>query len=539
VSLNAISVGWTEKVTPTSRVVDPLGIWADHLYIQDEFTRGITSVTRRARYYTLLSYYFYERFKRNKKTINFDKLEKLLILAAVTHHGWNLNAREIQNVFDRYTMSNKWNQDSDFFDLTPKIRNYGYNYYNRQLERLKCVWKTLDNRVIITTICKELASTLEEIPSHILESDKVFREDTDKIQFLCPCMVKENEKERDILEKLFFGFLREENEDWVIDYEGFEKFMSTGDIKLTFNYPPKDEDDFHIMRRGTLLLFLKIIRETTPPEDKFRRYVWDAVYFLQNRENAELIKYGKLETFRYYWEILHLNVYYLYALEKLLEAIQYAVKSQDNVMRDELFEIMDLEGNIEALKGDLDIKKDIVTLNKVSEAIWSINKKDRTDLTAKLNEAFVYDRLEESSYEKILKWIFLMFSLLSCRLRELETSIIRESSSRLYIKNLLSPEMLNMDLASFGRYLINGVINTHLMVSMLRWSYQSTRNWIFIEEDGVLQYVRLKLFEARPRDNRWPSIRNLLEDLDFLETSNKKIYLTRRGEDWLSKIEQT
>ena len=530
---------WTEEIPPTSRVVDPLGVWAEHLYIQDEFTTGITSVTRRARYYTLLSYYFYERFKRNKKTINFDKLEKLLILAAVTHHGWNLNVREIQNVFDRYTMSNKWNQDSDFFDLTPKIRNYGYNYYNRQMERLKCVWKTLDNRIIITTVCKELASTLEEIPSHILESDKVSRGNTEKIQFLCPCMVKENEKERDILEKLFFGFLREENGDWVIDYEGFKKFMSVGGIKLTFNYPPKDEEDFYIMRRGTLLLFLKIIEETTPPEDKFRRYVWDAVYFLQNRENAELIKYGKLEAFRYYWEILHLNVYYLYTLEKLLEAIQYAVKSQNSVMRNELFEIMDLEGNIEALKGDLDIKKDTVTLNKISEVIRNINKKDRTDLTAELNESFVYDRLEESNYENILKWAFLMFSLLSCRLRQLETSIIRGSSSRLYIKNLFSPEMLNVDLVSFGKGLINSVINTHLMESMLRWFDQDTRNWIFIEEDGILQYARLRPFEARPRDNRWPSIRNLLEDLDFLETSNKKIYLTRRGEDWLSKIEQT
>ena len=534
-----ISVGWTEKMTPTSRVVDPLGIWADHLYIQDEFTRGITSVTRRSRYYTLLSYYFYERFK-NKKIIDFDRLEKLLILAAVTHHGWNLNARGIQNVFDRYTMSNKWNQGSGFFDLTPKIRNYGYNYYNRQMERLKCVWKTLDNKIIITTVCKELASTLEKVPSHILEGDKVSKEDTEKIQFLCPCTVKENERERSVLEKLFFGFLREENEDWVIDYEGFEKFMEANEIKLTFNYPPKNEEDFHIMRRGTLLLFLKIIGETIPPEDKFRMYVRDAVYFLQNRENAELIEYGKLETIRHYWEILHMNVYYLYPLEKLLEAIQYAVKSQDNVMRNELFEIMDLEGNIEALKVDLDIKKDILTLNEVSEAIRSINKKDRTDLTAELNEAFIYDRLEESNYEKILKWVFLMFSLLSCRLRELETSIVKKRQLRqpqLYIKNLLSPEMLNMDLVSFGRYLINIVIDTHLIESMWRWSDQGTRNWIFIEEEGRLQYARVRPFEARPRDNRWPSIRSILEDLDFLETSNKKIYLTRRGEDWLSKIE--
>lgn len=535
-----ISAGWTKEVAPTSRVVDPLGIWSDHLYIQDEFTKGITSVTRRARYYTLLNYYFYERFGKNKKNINFDKLEKLLILAAITHHDWNLNTREIQNVFDRYTMSNIWKQDSDFFEFTHKIRNYGYNYYNRQMERLKCVWKTINNRIIITTVCKDLANTLKEIPSHILENDKISRKDVEKIQFLCPCMVKENDDERKILEKLLFGFLRKKgkyDEDWVIDYEGFKEFMDTGNIKLTFKYPPAREEDFHIMRRGTLLLFLKIIKETAPHENEFRRYVWDAIYFLQNRENARFIKYGKLEIFRYYWEILHLNVYYLYTIEKLLEAVQYAIEAQSYVMRDELFEIIDIEDNVEAVREHLGINGGNLTLNTISKAIRNDNGKDRTDLTVKHNEALVYDRLQESSYEEILKWVFLMFSLLSHRLKQLKTDIIKESSSRLYIKNLLSPEMLSMDLNSFGKNLINTVINTHLTVSMLRWSHQNTRNWIFIEEDGMLQYASVRPFEASPRDNRWFSIRSILEDLNFLETSNKKIYLTRRGENWLSKID--
>jgi len=114
----------------------------------------------------------------------------------------------------------------------------------------------------------------------------------------------------------------------------------------------------------------------------------------------------------------------------------------------------------------------------------------------------VYDKLEESGYEEILRWVFLMFSLLSCRLKQLEGDIIRENPSRLYIKNLLSPAMLNMDLVSFGKDLINTMIDTHLMVSMLRWSEQNTQNWIFTEGDGVIQYARLTPFEARPRDNR-------------------------------------
>ncbi|WP_456330622.1 hypothetical protein [Archaeoglobus sp.] len=530
-------------MTPASRVLDPLGIWTDHLYIQDEFTRGITSVTRRARYYTLLSYYFYKRFKKNEN-ISFDRLEKLLILAAVTHHNWNLNAREIQNVFDRFTMSKKWGQGSTFFDLTPRIRNYGYGYYNRQMERLECVWETLDGRTAVTTICGELAEALGEIPLNVLGKDKISTKDVASIQFLCPCTVRKNERERGILEKLFFGFIKRENEgyneeDWVINYESFEKFMNTGDIELAFKYPPKSKEDFHIMRRGTLLLFLKIIGKTTPPEDEFRRYVWDAVYFLQNRENGEFINYGRLERFRYYWEILHLNIYYVYALEKLLEAVQHAVEKQGSVTRDELFVMMNIEDNTRALEDKLGLRRGTATLKGISEAILSINKKDRTDLTTEFNEASVYDEFEESSYGDILQWTFLMLSLLSCRLKQVEGDIVRDSTSQLYIKNLLSPAMLNMDLVSFGKKLVNTVIDTHLTVSMLRWSQQNTRNWIFTEEDGVLQYARLRPFEARPRDNRWPSIRSILEDLDFLESSNNRVYLTRRGEEWLSKVEQT
>lgn len=49
-----VEFGFTEKVPSDSRSLNPLGIQY-HLGLQDELVPGITSVTKRIRYYTLLS----------------------------------------------------------------------------------------------------------------------------------------------------------------------------------------------------------------------------------------------------------------------------------------------------------------------------------------------------------------------------------------------------------------------------------------------------------------------------------------------------
>lgn len=79
------------------------------------------------------------------------------------------------------------------------------------------------------------------------------------------------------------------------------------------------------------------------------------------------------------------------------------------------------------------------------------------------------------------------------------------------------------------------IINRHLFEATRRFSW-GTRNWIFTEEDEKLFFARKDYVYFEPRDNRWWSIKSLLEDLQFIEENDSKIVLTKKGRKWLGKI---
>ena len=60
--------------------------------------------------------------------------------------------------------------------------------------------------------------------------------------------------------------------------------------------------------------------ESVNPPNKnnieFKRFIWDAIYFNQNRTNHTFIDFGRLDEIRKYWEFFQLNVYYVYVIEK-------------------------------------------------------------------------------------------------------------------------------------------------------------------------------------------------------------------------------
>ena len=59
-----------------------------------------------------------------------------------------------------------------------------------------------------------------------------------------------------------------------------------------------------------------------------------------------------------------------------------------------------------------------------------------------------------------------------------------------------------------------------------------TKNWAFLEEDSRLFFSRKGLIDIHPRDNRWDSIRCLMEDIEMIKV-DEKISLTEKGKEWL------
>jgi hypothetical protein len=64
-----ISYNLLERVPSNSRVINPLGLQY-HLDLQGQLVPGITSVTDRARYYTLQAWYYQHAYDEKLVTTN-------------------------------------------------------------------------------------------------------------------------------------------------------------------------------------------------------------------------------------------------------------------------------------------------------------------------------------------------------------------------------------------------------------------------------------------------------------------------------------
>ena len=291
------NINWSDKINSDSRAVDLLGIWSQHLKIQDEFTRAITSVTRRIRYYTLIAYYF----EYLTKIIDNNKdYERIFILSCLAHHDGDYN--ELFGVENKTRFKDDWSNKKTF-DLKFPISGQGWSYYIKQLARLRLVWNEYGN-IKKTLINKKLASSLKDVPTFYFRQTEFTKEELRQLgeQNFCICDSEKNENEIDIMTKLLFGFVYKSDGKWDINEEEYKLFES-GNINLEFNSNAIYEDfevfKANLRRRNTLLMFLKIIDETKPPIKEFRRYLYDAIYFKQNRKTHNYINFGRLEKVRF------------------------------------------------------------------------------------------------------------------------------------------------------------------------------------------------------------------------------------------------
>ncbi len=86
-------------------------------------------------------------------------------------------------------------------------------------------------------------------------------------------------------------------------------------------------------------MFLKIVHETNPTIDSgYKRYIWDAIYFNQNRDDHNSIDLGKLEPVKKYWELLQLNVYYIYTLRMYLDLIDTIIIDYIGINKDDILD---------------------------------------------------------------------------------------------------------------------------------------------------------------------------------------------------------
>jgi len=553
---DAGTVEWTEKVESNSRIVDPLGIWSSHLSIQGEFTPGITSVTRRARYYTIWAYYY--EYLYDKDIIRPLDYEKLFILASLAHHDGFYDSPGLRRMYNNRKFAGKWDEIQNF-DFDFEISGLGKVYYNQQMEVLRCAWTNQFRKVRISMINSRLARSLSFLnPENFKKNIFTKQELRELFSGFCICQISNNSYEKDILSKLMFGFFSEKDGNWDIDEDEFERYMN-GHANLVFKNRPEGANNFqeyseyhsieqrNIRRRNTLLLFLKIINETNPKANLMLRYIWDAIYCRQNRDNKQEIKFGKLEQARTYWEIHQLNIYYVFLLEKFLEQIQNIVIQNVGIRKKELVEGRDhnyLFSNLSEAIG-INISNETSLDDLLAHIIKTNGADAKSSLNSRLNESDVYDYLGSDNPEVFLSEFIIMICLLYIRYYQI---FIDLKGIKEFKNNSLTTEQINIDqlfnyikinkteltIVPFLSNLSRIIVNRHLLESAQRFA-NNTKNWIFVEEEGHIFSAREPI-RVTTRDNRWQSIRTLLEDLEFIDSEgDSSLLVTEKGLEWLKK----
>jgi hypothetical protein len=553
-----ISLNWSEKVPSNSAVRNPLGIWY-HLNIQTEFLPGITSVTRRIRYYTLLAWYWDRLFKKTDKTTT--DFEKIFLLATLNHHAGDYDHPSMYNVFNKTRFGDGWG-DIDEFDLKFKINGFGRTYYSRQLEVLRMAWVDQLGKNQISTINKKAADTIGLDDISVFHKKKYRKNDLKKIQKLCICHQEANKDEIEIFSKLFFGFFSKEKGLWDIDEDEYKSFQKS-DVDLDFEkYLEKDprkriDEEFRIrgynlIRRNTILLFLKIIKETSPTTGdlNFRRYIWDAIYFKQNRDNRKRIKFGRLEKIMEYWEYFQLNLYFVYAIEMVLDLVQYMVGDKNGIDKNSILDELDEDEIEQEFKDQLG--RSLSYKDTLSDLIGEINNLNggKSNLNSPINESQIFEYIRGAKYlEDQLVGILILLCLVHLRNQKIKDHVKeyrRSSGEELKIPDRLNLEYImgtidqrkdEITIQEFISNLIQDVIKRHQYESANRFFSNGTKNWIFTEEENRLYFARSKYVDFNPRDNRWGSLRSLLLDLKFLRMEDNRIKLTSKGIEWLRKIE--
>lgn len=555
------TLDWSKIIESDSRAVNLLGMWNRHLKIQEDFTPGITSVTRRIRYYTLLAWYF-ENLGPDR-VIDLTDFERIFILACLAHHKGDDTDPGLGNVFNKERFKGKWASINQF-DLKFIINGFARTYYNRQLDILRCAWLSL-GRVQTSPINSKLSSCLDAPDASKFEKTKFRKKDLLDFEGMCICSTAHNEAEKEVMSKLLFGFFGKKGENWDIEDNEYSSFKR-GKILLDFEDKLTQDSlslenilnfenvelvrQWGLRRRNTLFMFLRILDETNPPVAEYDRYLWDAIYFSENRRTHNRIDFGRLEKARKYWEFFQLNVYYVFAMEMLLDVIQRIVPNCPGVEKSRVLSRIAWNdvyiGLSQTLSGKVEPSSTMVDLMRLVEK--RNGRVQKTSGRSRVNESRVYDLLYNADKaEDKLVAIAVMLCLLHKRylateqvLREYgATSKAELTEDPASIHNIIPALSSQADksVRDFMMELTVTVVNRHLFEAANRFAGNGTKDWIFTEDGGHLYFARTEPVYFTTRDNRWGAIRSLLRDTGFIEERRSKLRLTNKGREWLRNIE--
>ena len=220
-----------------------------------------------------------------------------------------------------------------------------------------------------------------------------------KFEKMCICDSEINQSEIDVFSKILFGFIKySQPED--LDESSLVEFADGGLDLEFFGKPDITLDQFYkernMRRRNTLFMYMKIIERTSPKISSLDEFVWDAVYFKQDTATRKTLDFGRLEKIRAYWEVHQYLIYYVFAIETILDVVQQILrKNPHGVKRSELIQTLDRAKILDAINEEIGKSSNSITVEELKSKVLAKNNNKISDLNSALNESALFDQIQQ------------------------------------------------------------------------------------------------------------------------------------------------
>jgi len=569
------SILWTEKVK-LSRIRDPLQV-AILRFPEIQFIKGITTQTSRLRYYSFLTWAWQEIKKKNLLQSNKNKiydLEKFLILISKNHHPNNYNEPNglLDIISSKKFLEHNNTINLDDYSIGRKNQGYGNQYYKGPLATLMVIGLD-ENEITVSPVGKLIAKsfqkTIQSFENNFWQK-KFQKNDLGKMSNACICNISNEEKE--IWQRVFFGLTKRTRNGLQLSSDS--KITLEDPDKLKFDFSSLDEESFKvqdveeeteendesieknstdysdIMRKGTLLLLLKIISAVSPSskKQKTRQTIRDAIYYKKAYSNniIESIDFGKLEKYRKYWEIYVHNLYYGTIFEKAFDILlKICERNPMGISTSKISNTIDTKIILKIFKKFGLENNPKLTLEEHSQILSKLLD-GKSDLSNNLNEHTIIENLQTvHGNSEIFGYLALLFLFCKIRFKGFEKNSLRILSFKKSQFLSINPQSVyeissQIKLEDFPGWLFDFVIKRHRYASAKKFINSGTKSWLFTEEEGKLLHYGKKIKFRWYRDGKWGVVLDILRDLSLVEkisVANDSFWkITKEGELWLNKI---
>ena len=557
---------WNKKIKESDRALDPLGVNRVNDRMVGELLQGITTLSSRARYYSVYLWFIDQihKIKPKADVSQFERMfydmERIFMLSCVSHE--EIETKKNHKDVNGADKGRKiWKESTgkiplDFTYMGNTLGGYGY-YYQGPIQSLGLRQQLVDDEFERSSeLGKKIIAPFDEIAKQTEFLSLLGKNNTSKKSIqeigtkLCLCKLKDPEtNEKNALRQLFFA----ENGNYYREA---------------------------IFRRESLTLFLSIIQQANKKLVRLNTQSFlSACYFNQIQENGNtfpIVIPTKLSDISDKWKIVKAQDHLAYTLDSILQCFLQFLKTKNGASLDEFFETVfsdKLQREINSITNKANSKNSILdnNLKAILELIISSNLQDanfadiektskdfdeKTSILSSVNEHNCIKNIEGELKTKkpdvvkvVANGVFVVLITASRMFwRNTQRTPAWDWLSKLQrddigVKEFCSEIMseFKTDQTSFREFIRsfikNRVIINHDKIYRAKLHSNSVQKNFFEKAGNNYRQVRER--KAEHRNIRFDSVVSLLNDLDLVNLSDNTLECTVEGEKTIKRNTDT